>query len=389
MSKSTRLYSLGLALLFVGFVLVEYHRPKPLDWSETLSSRDKIPFGTYVLYQLLPTFFAGEPVQTVQEPVYPFWQDLEADQGYANYLSVSASFEVGEADLDALLAYVHLGHQAFIAAEDFSTLLQDSLHFQTDHLVGLLTDSTYLRLSDPAWQGEPPLRLAEQNARFFFKLPDSTRATVLGTNATGKPIFISYALGDGHLYLHSVPLAFSNYYLLRPRQAGYAARSLSYLPVRPTYWDEFQKGGFDDNHSIFRVLMRSEALSGAYYLALGSLLLFVLFESKRRQRDIPVREPHRNTTLDFVRVVGDLYYRHQNHQVIAEKKITYLLEHIRTRYFEPTHDLGPGFRHRLAQKAGVPQEQVEKLFSLVQQVQVAEEVSERLLLQLNKAVEEF
>lgn len=389
MSTRTRLYTIGLALLFLGFVLVEYYRPKPIDWTETLANRDKIPFGTYVLYQLLPTFFAGEPVQTVREPVYNLWEDLDPAEGYTNYLSVSPTFEADETDLEALLAYVHLGHTAFIAAEIFSPLLQDSLHFVAGYSPKLLPDSTHLQLLHPAWQREPGLRVAGQNARGFFDLPDSTRATVLGTNAAGKPTFIRYSLGDGFLYLHTVPLAFSNYYLLRPRQPTYVARALSYLPVQPTYWDEYQKGGRDEEDSIFRVLVRHEALSGAYYLALGSLLLFVLFESKRRQRAIPVREPPHNTTLDFVQVVGDLYYHHRNHKVIAEKKITYLLEHIRTRYFEPTHDLGPEFRERLAQKAGVRQEQVEELFGLVQQVQLAGEVSERQLLQLNEAVEDF
>jgi hypothetical protein len=387
--KKRHLYGIGMALLFVGFVLVEYYRPKPLDWTETLSNRDKIPYGTYVLYHLLPGFFEGEPVRTVRQPTYSFWDELDPDEGFTNYISVSSSFDVDEANLSALLEYARIGHQVFIAAELFGEGFRDSLGFDTDVRFRVAPDSARLRLARPAGQGERPYTYAAKNAQASFTLPDSSRATVLGTNDQGKPTFIRIPHGDGHFYLSSVPLAFSNYYLLRPHQAGYAARALSYLPVQPTYWDEYQKGGRDEDESIFRVLVRHEALSGAYYLALGSLLLFMLFESKRRQRAIPVREPPRNTTLDFVQVVGDLYYQHRNHKAIAEKKVTYLLEHIRTRYFEPTHDLGPDFRQRLAQKAGVPPEQVEELFRLVQQVQLAGEVSEKQLLQLNKAVEDF
>ncbi|MEJ7659859.1 MAG: hypothetical protein WKG07_09645 [Hymenobacter sp.] len=43
-----RWYLLGILALFGAYVALEYYRPKPLDWSPTLSSKDKIPYGTYV-----------------------------------------------------------------------------------------------------------------------------------------------------------------------------------------------------------------------------------------------------------------------------------------------------------------------------------------------------
>src|SRR5690606_28020185 len=129
----------------------------------------------------------------------------------------------------------------------------------------------------------------------------------------------------GSFYLSSVPGAFTNYYVLKPRQNRYAAQALSHLPVAPVWWDEYQKQGPVGDSSVFRVLLCHDALTWAYYIALGALFLFVVFESKRTQRIIPVLEKPRNTTLEFVKVIGNLYYNHRDHRAIAEKKVNYFL----------------------------------------------------------------
>ena len=35
----------------------EFLKPKPIDWSVTLTRKDKIPYGTYVLYNTLKDIF--------------------------------------------------------------------------------------------------------------------------------------------------------------------------------------------------------------------------------------------------------------------------------------------------------------------------------------------
>ncbi|UOQ65229.1 hypothetical protein [Hymenobacter volaticus] len=67
-----RWYVLGLALLFGAYVAVEYYRPKPLDWTPTFQNKDKIPYGTYVLYDLLPDIMGVEKreVRTIRVPIY-------------------------------------------------------------------------------------------------------------------------------------------------------------------------------------------------------------------------------------------------------------------------------------------------------------------------------
>lgn len=65
-----RWYLVGILLLFGGYVALEYYRPKPLDWSPTLSSKDKIPYGTYALFDGLPQVLGTDSVASVRAPIY-------------------------------------------------------------------------------------------------------------------------------------------------------------------------------------------------------------------------------------------------------------------------------------------------------------------------------
>ncbi len=65
-----RFYLLGLLALFGAYVALEYYRPKPLDWTPTLSNKDKIPYGTYALFDALPALLGTDSVESLRLPVY-------------------------------------------------------------------------------------------------------------------------------------------------------------------------------------------------------------------------------------------------------------------------------------------------------------------------------
>ncbi len=65
-NRRFQLYLLGLVLLFGTYVVVDYYRPKPADRTPTFINHDKIPYGTYALYDLLPELLR-DSVRTVRE----------------------------------------------------------------------------------------------------------------------------------------------------------------------------------------------------------------------------------------------------------------------------------------------------------------------------------
>jgi hypothetical protein len=70
MTTTFRWYLVGLLALFGAYVALEYYRPKPIDWSPTLINKDKIPYGTYVLYDQLPRLLGTDSVETTRLPIY-------------------------------------------------------------------------------------------------------------------------------------------------------------------------------------------------------------------------------------------------------------------------------------------------------------------------------
>src|SRR6202007_303224 len=151
------------------------------------------------------------------------------------------------------------------------------------------------------------------------------------------------------------PLLFTNYSILDNQGDDYVSKALSYLPAQSTiYWDELQNGDIMEDPSPMRVFFAHPALQWAYYISLFGLIIFVLYEKKRRQRIIPIIEPLKNSTVEFVNVVGQVYYEQRDNRNIAQKKIVYFKEHLRSRYFLKTDIMDKEFIERLSQKTGVP-----------------------------------
>ncbi len=81
---------------------------------------------------------------------------------------------------------------------------------------------------------------------------------------------------------------FSNYSILTKPGASYASIALSYLKNdRVLIWDEFYTQGRNDQSNTMRVFMKYAQLKWAFYIACFGLMIFVLYEMKRRQRIIP------------------------------------------------------------------------------------------------------
>jgi hypothetical protein len=210
-------------------------------------------------------------------------------------------------------------------------------------------------------------------------------------NNKGKVNFLRFDIGKGHLLLHVAPMAFTNYSILTGNNKRYIEQAFSYLPqdASAVYWDEYYKIGRGGPTTPLRVILSRPPLRAAYFLALASIILFIIFQSKRKQRIIPVLEKPRNATMDFVETVSRVYYNQQNHRNIALKKVTYLLDNIRSKYGLQTQNLDETFEERLAHKSGVPLQQVRDLVSMVHRVRSNETVLAPELMHFSRLIDEF
>lgn len=93
--------------------------------------------------------------------------------------------------------------------------------------------------------------------------------------------------------------------------------------------------------------------------------------------------------LDFVASVSSLYYKQKDHYRIAEKKIEFFLEKIRSYYKIRTDELDANFVRLLAERSGIAESQVEHLVNMVNTIRNTREVDVEKLQELVKATERF
>ena len=388
--KGFKIYIICSAVALILYVTAQYYKPQPTDWSPTYAKEDKIPFGLYLLYQQRADIFPDADIKLSRLPAYNTLKNKSLHN--TSYLIAGNSIKLDEVDYKELIRFVNDGNSAFLAAYDFSDLLRDSLHMDVKTAGNMMDEiNTPVNFVNSLLKSPTAYRFNKGIAQQYFSKLDTTKVTVLGTNADGNPNFIKYASGKGAIYILPNPQLLTNFSLLSPGGAEYAARALSYLPASSTLiWDEYGiKGPVTKTDNVLRFIFENTQLTWAYTLSVAGLLIFVLFQMKRRQRIIPIVSPLKNSSVDFVKVIGKVYYQQRDNQDIVQKKISYLLEHIRSIYRIKTTVLDEELTDTLIVRSGAEEEVVRKLFRLIAEVTALKKVNDQQLIELNKLIEKF
>ncbi|HWZ03319.1 MAG TPA: DUF4350 domain-containing protein [Mucilaginibacter sp.] len=386
--KSLKLYLGITAFIIVIYLVAQFNRPKAVDWSATFSSSDKIPFGTYVIYNRLNDIFPKAKVETFREPLYNVINDHGITHG--TYLIISNSVNLNEYDCQKLLNFIKSGNDVFITASNFGDELSKQLKIETNIAIRGFGATSGIKFTDKYLDTGKIYHFGKNIGDWYFSKFDTAKMTVLGLNTDNHPDFLKYTAGKGSLYLNANPFIFTNYSLFTNNGNDYASIALSYVKNDSNLiWDQYYSLGREDEGSSMRVFLRSDALRWAFYITFFSLVLFVLYEMKRRQRIIPVVDPLENSTLAFVNVVGQVYFEQHDNRNISTKKILYFLEHIRIEFNLKTNQLDEEFINNLSQKTGIDLEFATKLVNYITLLNDREYVNNKELIELNNLIEKF
>ncbi|PWG78281.1 DUF4350 domain-containing protein [Pararcticibacter amylolyticus] len=386
--KDLKWYTGIFLVLLTLYLVAQLNKPKQIDWKESFSREDKIPFGTYIAYNRLGDIFRGSRIIPKRNP--PYFVFTENKVGKGSYIIISNKLSIDQYDFKELKKYMRQGNDVFMASYFHNRFLTDSLKITLGDEAGFKTAPAGLNFVNPSLRSDKYYRFDKGIGDQFFRSFDTARAVVLGVNSRGRANFIKYSFGKGALYLLAGPHFFTNYNMLKPGGAEYAARALSYLkPGGEIVWDEYSALGPVGEQSPMRAFLDDPQLKMAWYLALFTMLIFVIYEIKRRQRIIPVIAPLQNTTAEFVGQVGRVYYEQKDHAGIARKKVTYLLEYIRTRYHLKMEKPDKEFAQRLAVKSGLNDGLITELMAQIAQIDRYPNVTAKELTDLNQNIEAF
>jgi len=383
------LWIFGIALLAI--IVTELVRPQPIDWRSSYTSFDKIPLGSYILYEESPALFSNKTERVLEDP-YVFLSRKNHENNSA-YFFINDIIYFDKRQSEKILEYVKKGNTVFISSRKITGDLSDSLKVGGKTSNTILEEELLPQFFSPSLKQDSPYPFKKAVYKSYFTKIDTVNTKALGyfNSEKEKPKdlnYISVQYGKGKFLLHSLPEAFSNYYMLK-KNNQYAASVLSYVNADVIYWDEYLKTGRKVVTSPMRFVLNQAPLTWAYYILIGSLLIFILFKGKREQRIIPVRKPLENTSVEFTKTIGDLYFQHKDYENIIAKKITYFMESVRSQFFLDTSNISEDFITKLAIKSSNTEDDTRELIELIKHLKEKSFHTEEDLLNLNKKIEAF
>lgn len=390
MNRKLILYTVLLGLVIALIIFIDASRPEPINWRPTYATKDKIPLGLYIFDKETPALFKGQKVEKLKVTPYEFFDELYdfenrryRDNG--TFLSISQESRLDEESITELLYFAEHGNTVFLSMQDFPVSLLDTLGVRLGNDL-MIKDSIALTTKVP----EKKYYFNEGVGTTYFDSVSDT-AEILGYQEVlkeQKANYVKVPFGYGNFVLHTQPAAFGNFHLLKSNHFEYAETVLSSIPEGSVFWQANGYGKLPSD-SQFRYILSQPALKSAFWLSLIALLIFIIFNAKRKQRIVPEIPPVRNTTVDFAKTIGNLYYQEGNHHTIIEKKIIYFLEKVRNDYHIDTYSLDETFIEKLHLKTGKSFEDIEKAVSLIKKHRHQFESTESDVVAINKAIEKL
>lgn len=386
-----RIWLIPALIIMLPLASCHFSGQKRLNRRITLWRRDKIPYGDRIAYDGLPYLFPNATVSVNRKsPSYL----QSSDDGKKAYVIIVPRIDPSPSEINAILNFVGEGNHVFISARWFGDSLMHTLNLRGGfkYSLGMEPDSMQLSLYHPVTGDSMSFAYPGDDYDGYVATLDSQYTTILGRDHFGRPDFVRFNYkGGGSLYLHFAPLAFSNFFLLHRDNISYYDLTMSYLPqtVKEVIWDEYFRYNHTKEFSPWRYILTNRALIWAFWLLLLLFALIYIFESKRRQRPIPLIEPLRNTSLDFVRTIGRLYFQRRDNHNLATKMVTHFQDQVRTRYNMPVAVLDEDFVARLSYKTGYQRESLSKLVGYMRVLPSKAYIPDEELLDFHRQLEAF
>ena len=210
--------------------------------------------------------------------------------------------------------------------------------------------------------------------RFDTIVDEKERIERIDTFAIKKvPTAVSVPYGKGEVIFVSSPLLFTNYGMLEGNTSVYIFRLMSYLADLPVYRTEAYvktDAMLVAEQSPFREFIKRPPLRWALYLALLGVVLFMIFTARRRQRVIPIMSKPANRSLEFIQLIGTLYYQRKDHVDLVRKKFKLFAEELRKTAGVDISDVNTDDREYLllAEKTGMNCDRLKKVIRQIRLV---------------------
>mgnify|MGYP000206329390 CR=1 FL=1 len=402
MKKNSALYIvLGVLVLCIALTLVFlFPNNGRFYWNESYGKEEQ-PYDIDIIYELLD----GEKdrIENVNEDPLVFLDSLYDMSVSSSYIFFHNQNEkIDSSRLEKLLDYAEKGNDVlFITknppryflektfsdisdADDLSldtdSILFSSVKYQSLNLLKSKVDSTVLA-SLVVDKGEKPYEYTAMDrfgpkSRFWFYLDTihfcnlGDKVEVLGTIKSDEVNFFKVSVGKGHVFVHSNPILFTNHSLLSNDAFAYSNKVFSNINTEKIYWSDwsYEYSNNRPNNSLIsesplRVFLEETSFKWAWYFLLVVLLLFIVFRAKRERPPVAVIEQNRNTSIEYVEAIVNLYFNKKEHHLVLKQLMQQWHAYIRKRYGvnEKIYSKEENFVKAVVSHSGVSKEELEPI----------------------------
>jgi hypothetical protein len=389
--RKDKLYIAFLIFAVVLYAVVEILKPKPINWSNDFTRSSSIPYGAEILYDELEILFPNSDIDLNDRSVYSFYDENSTLP--RNWIFINDQFQFDPLETEELLYSAEQGGQIFISGV-IQGKLADTLNLEYDYFYSLMDsvsneEQQTVTLADTSINRKDGWGFSKETSFYHITSYDTSKTEELGYWNVDQLNFVRITWGEGYIYLNSTPHLYSNYYLRNPELATYAFTTLSYLPVQETIWDSYYKAGRKVAGTPMSVIISNNGLKHGWYLAILTLLLFMIFKAKREQRIIPIIKPPINSSIQFAETIGELYLEQGSHREILNKKLKFFYEYINQHLQLDVSRTDEKFKTDLAYRSGIEKQEIHKLIDLIELSGSSGQVSQSELKLITEKIDEF
>jgi hypothetical protein len=382
-------------------------------WPVTFESWDDTPYGCYMVAELLAEYAGNNDVWVVEQDFATF-NEATADITDALYVLPGKDLYFRDVDWEAIKDFASRGNTVLMAVEVLPTAIQNELFVSPPSkkiepyvkTVYGTPDSLsqwmfYYRqnmdLANRSWMFQTTYSNTKSDGfEILASAVDSVYQDTTGYDSENYSlcVLVRKKIGKGWLYFTSAPLLITNLALKSEAGFQYWNAQIADMHFTQVYWDEYIRLPYanlvnnytsetpegkesgngppqsqdlempNDYKSPLHFIISNLPLLLAYLLIITALLLFIIINSKRRMRPIPVAERRENTSLQFAETVARMYYVEGKHADLVKQQERIFMHNVRKRYRLDIRALSEADEQKLIQRSGQPADRISYIFNI-------------------------
>ena len=385
----------GLIMLIVA-LLFKTKKVPDIKWVKSYRYESKEANGGWLLKEMIKQYYGEDHVRDLKDKVF---DSLSIEKQL--YVYFGSSYNYPKPRLDSLQKFIEYGNEVLFISNRINFPEEDSI-FNPYNYLSLKNDSIFYynscdsslieSMTFSTVEYDHSLDSLSTTGKYLLDKNDLQELDVghefLLCSEDTLGVFAK--IDEIQMHFYFLPESFTNIssrHSLYLEQFNFVFGQFTATRVvldHPSFHGSFAE---QESQSPIQYILNTPTLAWAYYITLFSMLLFVVFGSKRKQKEIPLIEKHKNTSMDYVNVLSRLFQdQNQNHKLVKHMRDNFEHEVKRDYFIDANKE---DYISVLAKKSKVETDRIKRMYRLFDKAKNDQATSDIQLSQLYSHIDYF